>query len=161
MSGRSLLLTSGTSMSGISQITPTSITASMTIYSLMTSILKTISATYEPIRSPHLHPSGYIAGDIFLPSNQSIIRQMKITLHHQTFTLKAGTKTVYELESEETKEVTSEQHKNAVDAAPWFRRLGGSETLTREYTKRGYQVTQIVSKSPDRQTKVIRKYSFQ
>ena len=86
---------------------------------------------------------------------------MKIKLHHQTFTLKAGTKTVYELESEETKEVTSEQHKYAVDAAPWFRRLGGSETLTREYTKRGYQVTQIVSKSPDRQTKVIRKYSFQ
>lgn len=86
---------------------------------------------------------------------------MKIKLHHQTFTLKAGTKTVYELESEETKEVTSEQHINAVDAAPYFRRLGGSETLTREYTKRGYLVTQIVSKSPDRQTKVIRKYTFQ
>ena len=47
------------------------------------------------------------------------------------------------------------------DAAPYFRRLGGSETLTREYTKRGYLVTQIVSKSPDRQTKVIRKYTFQ
>jgi len=86
---------------------------------------------------------------------------MKITLHHQTFTLKEGTKTVYELESEEISEVTSEQHINAVNAAPYFRRLGGSETLTREYTKRGYQVTQIVSKSPDRQTKVIRKYTFQ
>jgi spore coat polysaccharide biosynthesis predicted glycosyltransferase SpsG len=86
---------------------------------------------------------------------------MKITLHHQKFILKTGTKTVYELNSEETKAVTLEQHKNAVDAAPWFRRLGGSETLTREYTKQGYQVTQIVSKSPDRQTKVIRKYKFQ
>ena len=139
----------------------TNTSASMMTCTFRTKTLRPTSDTYEPIRSPHLHPSGYIAGDIFLPSNQSTIRQMKITLHHQTFTLKAGTKTVYELESEETKEVTSEQHKNAVDAAPWFRRLGGSETLTREYTKRGYQVTQIVSKSPDRQTKVIRRYSFQ
>jgi hypothetical protein len=131
------------------------------IYSSMTSTLKNISATNDNLRSPHIHRPSNRTGHILLQHNQGTIRQMKITLHHQTFTLKAGTKTVYELESEETTEVTSEQHANAVDAAPYFRRLGGSETLTREYTKRGYLVTQIVSKSPDRQTKVIRKYTFQ
>jgi hypothetical protein len=131
------------------------------ICSSMTSTLKNISETNDNIRSPHIHRPSDRTGHLFLQLNQGSIQQMKITLHHQTFTLKAGTKTVYELESEETTEVTSEQHANAVDAAPYFRRLGGSETLTREYTKRGYLVTQIVSKSPDRQTKVIRKYTFQ
>lgn len=115
----------------------------------------------EHLRSPYSYRSCNRSDHFFIHHSKGIIIQMRITLHHQIFTLKEGTKTVYELESEETKEVTYEEHRNAVDAAPWFRRLGGSETLSRQYTKRGYQVTQMISKSPDRKTKVIRKYKFE
>jgi hypothetical protein len=86
---------------------------------------------------------------------------MKITLHLQQFKLKEGTKTAYQLVEEETREVSEQEHFNAVDAAPWFRKLGGSETLTRAYTKRGYKVVRIVSKSPDRTQKNIREYTFE
>ena len=46
-----------------------------------------------------------------------------------------------------------------VDAAPFFRRLGGSEHLDYGYFSQGYLCYRIISKSPDRQTKIIRSFN--
>ena len=38
----------------------------------------------------------------------------------------------------------------------FFRRLGGSETAQKSYTSKGYIITRLLSKSPDRKTSVER-----
>jgi hypothetical protein len=88
---------------------------------------------------------------------------MKITLKTTKQVKKAGTKTVFITVEETTEQVTEQQHKNATceDTCKWFRRLGGSETLTREYTCRGYLVTKLVSTSPDKEQRTIREYTFE
>lgn len=71
-----------------------------------------------------------------------------------------GTKTVF-VERDRREEVVSEQeYINIVNAAPFFRRLGGSETLSRGYTKKGYLVTRILSRSPDREQQTERLFDF-
>ena len=76
------------------------------------------------------------------------------------YELKEGRKTVYDLIETEEQEFTETQYKNYIDAAPFFRRLGGSETLERSYTCVGYKVDKITSKSPDRTKKKIAKFYF-
>ena len=76
------------------------------------------------------------------------------------FELKEGRKTVYELVKTEEREMERENYKNYVEAAPFFRRLGGSETLDRSYTCAGYLVNKITSKSPDRQKKNVARFYF-
>lgn len=73
---------------------------------------------------------------------------------------KAGTKSAYQEERRTVESIDRRQYENCVDAAPFFRRLGGSETLTREYTKKGYLVTRILSYSPDRELKTERLFDF-
>jgi hypothetical protein len=62
----------------------------------------------------------------------------------------------------ETKEIDMRQYNNITndDTLKWFRRLGGSETATRSYTSRGYNVTKLISTSPDKSTRVIREFNF-
>ena len=62
----------------------------------------------------------------------------------------------------EVKEVTEEQHRLTTneDTVKWFRRLGGSETVTRGYTYAGYVVVKLVSTSPDKDSKTVREYKF-
>jgi len=167
MSGRSLSPISGTSMSGINQITLTSIIPSMTIYSLMTSTSRNTSEHYEHIRSLHLHLPCNRSGPFFIQPIQITIHQMKITQIHQEYSIKEGTKTVYELRKETTLEITYQRYQNITDPdwAKYNRSLGGTETINRGYTKRGYLVTEIVSKSPKniqgvRTTKSVRKFKF-
>lgn len=50
---------------------------------------------------------------------------------------------------------------NVVDAIPFFRNLGGSERITKCYTRHGYIPVEISSISPDRQQKTVRKFNFQ
>ena len=73
-----------------------------------------------------------------------------------------NTKTTYIVDSIETRTVTREQHRNATsdETLKAFRRLGGTESVTREYTFAGYVVTKIVSTSPDKSIKIIREYEF-
>jgi hypothetical protein len=85
----------------------------------------------------------------------------KITMTRTTYELKEGTKGAYKETKTETREVDRQFHKNFTEAAPFFRRLGGSETLEREYTCRGYNVTKVTSKSPDRQKKIITTFKFE
>ena len=87
---------------------------------------------------------------------------MKIKLKITKQVKKDGTKTVWIDESIKTENATEQQHKYATndDTVKWFRRLGGSETVTRSYTSHGYVVTLLVSTSPDKQKRTIRDYTF-
>lgn len=62
----------------------------------------------------------------------------------------------------EVKNIDFKQYNNITsdDTLKWFRRLGGSETATRNYTSRGYNVTKLISTSPDKSTRVIREFNF-
>lgn len=73
-----------------------------------------------------------------------------------------NTKTTFDVVSESSKVITEQNYKNIVstDTIKWFRRLGGSETITRGYTSAGYLVTKLVSTSPNRENKTIREFSF-
>ena len=86
----------------------------------------------------------------------------KITVTKIKQVKKANTKTVW-VHDETTEEILNEQqYNNCVDddTIKFFRSLGGSETVTRSYTKHGYNITQIVSTSPDKQDRTIRKFAF-
>ena len=49
---------------------------------------------------------------------------------------------------------------NVVDAVPWFRNIGGRETVKMKYTTYGYIPYFISSLSPDRTQKVTREFKF-
>jgi len=87
---------------------------------------------------------------------------VQITMVENTYTKKQGFKTAYKLENTETKVIDSLTHSRITseDTCKWFRRLGGSESITREYTCNGYCVTKLISTSPDKQTKKIRTFNF-
>jgi len=59
-------------------------------------------------------------------------------------------KTTYRQVSEEITTIDGNTYKLIIDSCSTFRRLGGSETITRSYTCRGYNVVKLVSKSPSR-----------
>ena len=73
-----------------------------------------------------------------------------------------NTKTTYNKESERVKEISLEQYENITskDTLKWFRRLGGSETAVKTYTKKGYKTVKLTSSSPDKQIKVVRTFEF-
>lgn len=73
-----------------------------------------------------------------------------------------NTKTTYIKESERVKEISLEQYENITnnDTLKWFRRLGGSETAVKTYTKLGYKTVKLTSSSPDKQIKVVRTFKF-
>lgn len=83
-----------------------------------------------------------------------------VSIRH--YNLKPGTKTVWTENTERSHDeyITEEGYRNIVDASPFFRRLGGSETLHRTYTRAGYRVYEIISKSPDRTQKTVRTFNF-
>ena len=75
---------------------------------------------------------------------------------------KAGTKNAYKEVSKEVTEVTERQHELSTneDTIKWFRRLGGSDSVTRGYTYAGYVVVKLISTPPDRESKTVREYKF-
>ena len=76
------------------------------------------------------------------------------------YVLKEGTETVYIETEREVYQIPEHHYNNIVDGMRFFRRLGGTETATRSYTSRGFKVVKLVSKSPDRQTKIVRTFNF-
>lgn len=88
---------------------------------------------------------------------------IQITMIKQKFTLKQGTKTAYQLESEKKKEITDKEFTNITsnDTLKFFRRLGGSETVIKNYTCRGYEIVRLTSTSPDKKNKTVRNFSFE
>ena len=83
---------------------------------------------------------------------------IKMTREYQR--KKAGTKTVWETYKTEGRDISEQEHKNMVEAAPWFRRLGGSESLQRSYTRRGYKVVRLISTRPDKEERRIFHFDF-
>lgn len=80
----------------------------------------------------------------------------------EVYKLKEGTKTAYKLVELETNELTKEQYNRTVstETQKEFRRFGGSETAQKDYTCFGYLITKLISKSPDKTTKIVRTYKF-
>ena len=64
-------------------------------------------------------------------------------------------------EMEREREIASNLYYcNCVDAVPWFRNIGGRETVKCKYTTYGYIPYFISSLSPDRTQKVTREFKF-
>ena len=85
-----------------------------------------------------------------------------ITMVENTYTKKQGFKNAYQLTESETKVIDSKQHNLMTneDTCKWFRRLGGTESITRSYTCAGYCVTKLISTSPGKQIKKVREFDF-
>ena len=81
---------------------------------------------------------------------------MKLTTTHLELNGKLYTQT----EAIEVKEIDNDIYKKIVESSPFFRRLGGTERHTKNYTSQGYKVVKIVSTSPDKKNRTIREFSF-
>ena len=76
---------------------------------------------------------------------------------------KPNTKTVYQrTQDPEIMDISRDYYQNMVgeETIRFFRRLGGSESITRNYTKAGYLITKVISTSPDKNCKIIREFMF-
>ena len=82
----------------------------------------------------------------------------KITMKTENYE-KDGSK--FKLVDSDTKDITWEQYFNVIDATPFFKNLGGTERVSKSYTVVGYVPVEIVSISPDREKKTVRKFSFE
>ena len=87
----------------------------------------------------------------------------KITMTKINEVKKEGTKTVWIKDSKASEVLTRQQYDNCTnyETIAFFRRIGGSETVTRNYTTFGYVPTKIVSTSPDKQKRTIREFTFE
>lgn len=72
---------------------------------------------------------------------------------------KAGTR--WKLAGTETEHFDDRFYCNTFDAVPFFRRLGGYERVICSYTTLGYIPIESVSISPDKTTKIVRKFQFE
>jgi hypothetical protein len=80
----------------------------------------------------------------------------KIILLKTTHQEKTGT-TWKTTTTEETK-IDFIHYSNIVNAIPFFKNLGGTETVTRSYTKYGLIPIKIISTSPGREQRTIREF---
>lgn len=85
---------------------------------------------------------------------------LSITMTTTTFNLKANTKTVFVKNDEVVSVISEKEYNNILESAPFFRRLGGSETVTKCYTSAGYKVWCLTSKNPSRDNKTVRTFDF-
>ena len=62
----------------------------------------------------------------------------------------------------EVREISQQHYENATstDTIKFFKRLGGTERISRNYTCAGYLIEKITSISPNRENKTIREYQF-
>ena len=60
-----------------------------------------------------------------------------------------------------TREITVEEYDNIFSSIDFFKSLGGNERIYKSYTLAGYIPTKLVSISPDKEIKIIRKISIE
>ena len=79
----------------------------------------------------------------------------------KTYEIKEGTKTVWVLVETEVNNITEEQYNRTVgeDTLKYFRRIGGTERAYSGYTQQGWKVTELISKDPSRQIKIVRSFN--
>ena len=95
---------------------------------------------------------GFYAGEI--PSKGKIAWELKVEQE------KVGSQ--WKIKSINSRTVSKEYYINSVsdDTMRFFRGLGGSERRIMNYTPYGYIPVEVSSISPDRSTRVIRRYYF-
>jgi len=88
---------------------------------------------------------------------------LQITMTQKNLVKNPNTKTSYIKESEEVTQISEREFKNITseDTCKWLRRVGGVESVTRNYTNYGYVVTKLISTSPNKQIKKIRTFDFE
>ena len=95
---------------------------------------------------------------------QSILRDLegyKLTLTKEEYR-KEGRKNFPKNPLEvTTEEITIKQYDYIFSSVNFFRTLGGTERVYKSYTIAGYIPTRVVSTSPNKETKVIRKISIE
>lgn len=95
---------------------------------------------------------------------QSILRDLegyKLTLTKEEYR-KEGRKNFPKNPLEvTTEEITTEEYDNIFSSINFFKTLGGTERIYKSYTLAGYIPTRLVSVSPNKETKVIRKISIE
>lgn len=86
---------------------------------------------------------------------------MNITMKKTKLEKNPNTKTTYNEIGTEVIELTQEQYKNmtSFEGIRFFRAIGGSEYIERNYTARGYLITKLISTSPDKLQKSV--YEFE
>ena len=86
---------------------------------------------------------------------------MRIT-YKETRQRKTGKVTYTTYKEKPWKRISEQEYKRRTSdgTLAFFRSSGGSEYVVREYTFAGYLITSLVSKSPDRDEKVIREFRF-
>nr|DAI99465.1 MAG TPA: hypothetical protein [Caudoviricetes sp.] len=95
---------------------------------------------------------------------QSILRDLegyKLTLTKEEYR-KEGRKNFPKNPLEvTTEEITTEEYDNIFSSINFFKTLGGTERSYKTYTVAGYIPTRLISISPDKEIKVIRKISIE
>ena len=96
---------------------------------------------------------------------QSILRSLegyKIELTTEEYIKKEGNKTFSKKpNTTSTEEITIKEYDNIFSSIDFFKSLGGSERIYKNYTLAGYIPTKLVSISPDKEIKIIRKISIE
>lgn len=107
--------------------------------------------TYEEFKKTYSYALKHFPGvssiKLDAPVAVSVERQEKISGRWVTSTKKA-------------ENFTGENYLNTVESIPFFKKLGGTEKVSKAYTKYGLIPVEIVSTSPDKSERVIRKFSF-
>ena len=87
---------------------------------------------------------------------------LQITLNTIEFIKNVNTKTTFLEVSNTTKIIDALQHNLLTnkDTCSFFRRLGGTETIQKNYTCAGYVCTKLTSTNPTKEIKKVRKFSF-
>ena len=57
--------------------------------------------------------------------------------------------------------INLENFKNIISSIPFFRNLGGSERVTKGYTIAGYIPIELSSISPNKETKIVRRFKIE
>ena len=97
--------------------------------------------------------------------NESVLKgleQYKITLTTERYERTSSGKSWKKNPVESNKSIiNSENFKNIISSIPFFRNLGGSERVTKGYTIAGCIRVELSSISPDKETKIVRKFKVE
>lgn len=95
-------------------------------------------------------------------TNKTKIMNLEIILKSTKLIKNPNTKTTYLTEEFKREVITEKQYSNITsdDTIKFFRRLGGTESVTRGYTCAGYKIVRVISTSPDKQRKTIYEFEF-
>ena len=97
--------------------------------------------------------------------NESVLKgleQYKITLTTERYERTSSGKSWKKNPVETNEEViTPKKFELIISSIPFFRDLGGSERVTKGYTIAGYIPVELSSISPDKETKIVRKFKVE